>query len=384
MDPIQKEEFTELINHHGNNCISIYIPTHRAGVEVNEKQDAIVFKNTLQAINIRLQNQGLNAQQIEKLLKPGFELYNNEIFWNSQYDGLAVFLADGFVKTIQLPYSVKEEIYVNNSFFISPLLPAISNNEEFYLLLLSKQDARFYQGNAFGLQRIMVEGLPNGMDDVVHFEEKEGQQLLRQGGRGGTGGASFHGHGNGQLDDKENISIYFQEVDRTLFAEILHDKNLPLLLCGVEYLIPIYKSLSKYNFISEQFVGGNQENESLNGLFEKARTALTPYFKERTRKALERYYNSIATALTSSMPEKIVPASYYAQIATLFICKDAHVWGKFNEADNQIEIHQDRQEGDECLLNQAAAKTYINGGEVFLLEKEQMPKESIIAALLRF
>ncbi|QJD94859.1 hypothetical protein HH214_02675 [Mucilaginibacter robiniae] len=48
MDLISKEEFAELINYHGENCISIYIPTHRAGVEVNEKQDAIVFKNALQ------------------------------------------------------------------------------------------------------------------------------------------------------------------------------------------------------------------------------------------------------------------------------------------------------------------------------------------------
>jgi len=384
MDLIPKEEFTELINYKGTNCISIYLPTHRAGVEVNEKQDAIVFKNALQAVNTQLQNQGLPSQQIETLLAPGFELYNNEIFWNSQLDGLAVFLAPGFSKIIQLPFSVNEENYLNSAFYISPLLPAITNKEEFYLLVLSKHDAKFYLGNAFGLQRLEVAELPNGMDDVIRFEEKEGRQLFRQGGKGGTGSASFHGHGEGQLDDKANLGIYFQEVDRTLFAEVLHDKNIPLVLAGVEYLIPIYRGVSKYNNIAEEAITGSQEHESQLNLFTKCREILTPYFEQQTKKALQNYYNQIATPLTSSMPEKVIPASFYAQVSDLFICKGQHIWGKFNETDNQLTIHPQKQDGDECLMNLAAAKTYINGGSVYLLAAEQMPKESTIAAFLRF
>jgi len=384
MELIPKEEFTELINYQGKNCISIYIPTHRSGVEVNEKQDAILFKNALQAVNTELQNQGLPSQEIETLLAPGFELYNNEIFWNSQLDGLAVFLADGFSKTIQLPFAVPEENYLNSAFYISPLLPAITNKEEFYLLVLSKHDAKFYQGSAFGLQRIEIAELPNGMDDVIRFEEKEGRQLFRQGGKGGTGSASFHGHGEGQLDDKANLGIYFQEVDRTLFAEILHDKNIPLVLAGVEYLIPIYRGVSKYSNIAEEPITGSQEHESQLALFAKCREILAPYFEQQTKKALQNYYNQIATPLTSSMPDKVIPASFYAQISDLFICKGQHIWGKFNETDNKLEIHPQKQEGDECLINKAAAKTYANGGSVYLLDPERMPKESTIAAFMRF
>ena len=282
MELISKDEFSELIHYRSENCISIFIPSHRSGVEVNEKKDAIVLKNALQAVNTMLQNKGLNPATIDGLLKPAYELYNNEIFWNNQSDGLALFIADGFFKVIQLPFAVTEEIYLNSSFYVSPLLPAITDQQEFYLLVLSKKDAKFYQGNAFGLQRIEVEGLPNGMDDVVHFEEKEDRELFRQGGKGGTGSAAFHGHGDGQPDDKTNIGIYFQEVDRTLFAEVLHDKHLPLLLAGVEYLIPIYKSVSRYNFIEEDAITGSQEHEGLNALFAKSREKLSDYFEQQT------------------------------------------------------------------------------------------------------
>ncbi len=384
MELIVTEEFKELINYKSEHCISIYIPTHRAGVEVNEKQDAILFKNALQEAVRTLQEKALPSQVIESIVQPGFDLYEDEAFWNNQLDGLAVFLADGFSTTIKLPFNVKEELFVNKSFYISPLLPAITNNEQFYLLVLSKKDARFYEGDAFGLQRLEVEGLPNGMDDVIHFEEKDDQQLFRQGGKGGTGSASFHGHAEGQPDDKTNLAIYFREVDRTLFSEVLHDKHKPLVLAGVEYLIPIYKSVSKYNNIADAAIAGNQEHETTLELFNKCRELLAPYFKQETDKALQNYYNQLATPITSSMPEKVIPASFYAQVSDLFIAKDEHIWGKFDADSNRLEINVQPQDQDECLINQAAAHTYLNGGMVHILDKHKMPKESTIAALLRF
>lgn len=385
MDIISKDEFKELISYSGECCISIFMPAHRSGVAVNEKQDPIILKNQLQAAALQLRDRGLTGEKIEGLLQQGYELYNNEIFWNNQLDGLAVFIGDDFFKVVQLPFEVKEELYINNSFLVSPLLPAISNYEQFYLLVLSKHDAKFYQGNAFGLQKIEVEGLPNGMDDVVHFEEKEGRQLNRAGsGNGSERGANLHGHGEGQPGDKENIAIYFQEVDKTLFSEVLHDKHAPLVLAGVEYLIPIYKSISKYKNIAEEPITGNHDRDGLNALFVQAREKVAPYFEQEVNKALQNYYNQVATPLTSSLPEKVVPASAYAQVGDLFICKDEHVWGTFNADDNQLQIHADKQEGDDCLLNKAAINTFVNGGSVYLLEPEKMPKESIIAASLRF
>lgn len=385
MDMITKEAFKELLQFQNSTtpCISIYIPTHRSGVQVNEKQDVIVLKNALQAAQNNLQNQGITSQDAEKLLKPGLNLLGDDLFWNNQMEGLAVFITEGFNNVMKLPFSVAEKCYINSSFYVTPLLPALLKTKEFYLLSLSKHDAKFYQGNEFGLQHVEVEGLPNGMDDVVHFEEKEGRQLFRKGGGSGAETAGYHGH-EGASDDKANITTYFQEVDRTLMAEVLHDKNAPLLLAGVEYLIPIYKSVSKYKPIVEDAITGNQEKESTQALFEKAKKPLLPYFEQRTKDALKNYYTQIATAATSSMPEKVVPASYYAQVSDLFIAKDQHLWGKFNKDDNQLEVHDQKQPGDECLLNQAAVQTVMNGGSVYVLEKDQMPNDSIIAASFRF
>lgn len=385
MSIITSEEFIEIVNYKSSPCISIYLPTHRAGNEVNEKQDAIAFKNELQDTRLALLSEGLDEQLINELLNPAFMLCKDDAFWNDQLNGLVIFIANGFFKTIKLPFTVNAEYYINSTFLISPLMPLLTNNEPFYLLAISKHNAKFYQGDAYSLEPLDVEGMPNGMEDVVHFEEKEGQQLHRRGGGNGSErGASLHGHGSGQLDEKDNIALYFEEVDRTLWTQVLHDKNVPLVLAGVEYLLPIYKSVSKYNFIAGEGITGNHDRDNLNNLHTQACELLAPYFLERRNRALENYYNHIATAETSSMPEKIVPASRYAQIADLFICKGEHLWGTFDENTQKVTIHADKQEGDICLLNDAAVYTYINGGTVYATEAEKMPKESIMAAYLRF
>jgi len=385
MDMIKKEAFKELLQFQNSTkpCVSIYIPTHRSGVQVNEKQDVIVFKNALQAAQADLQQQGILPTDIEEILKPAKNLIGDDSFWNNQLEGLAVFLSEGFDEVVKLPFTVAETLYINSTFYVAPLMPSMLKNKEFYLLALSKHDAKFFQGSEFGLQLLEVEGLPNGMDDVVQFEEKEGRHLVRKGGGSGVDTTGFHGH-ESPSDDKTHITTYFQEVDRTLMAEVLHDKTAPLLLAGVEYLIPIYKSVSKYKPIVDEGIYGNQEKETTLALFEKAKKLMTPYFEQQSKAALKNYYSQIATAATSSMPDKVIPATYYAQVSDLFITKDQHLWGKFNKEDNQLEIHDKKQPRDECLLNQAAVQTIKNGGSVYVLEKDQMPKESMIAAFFRF
>lgn len=52
--------------------------------------------------------------------------------------------------------------------------------------------------------------------------------------------------------------------------------------------------------------------------------------------------------------------------------------------DNKLVIHDMKQEGDESLTDIAIKKTIANGGDVFVLDKEKMPKDAVIAAFLRF
>jgi hypothetical protein len=111
---------------------------------------------------------------------------------------------------------------------------------------------------------------------------------------------------------------------------------------------------------------------------------MQPFFHGRVKKALANYGNQSATSLTSSIPEDVIRASHYGQVAHLFIQKNEHLWGKFDEQANVLSLHDQEEEDDECMLDKSAIKTILNGGEVHILPKEKMPADSKIAALLRY
>lgn len=378
-----RETFIELAHYSSYQCISVYIPTHRAGVEVNEQANQIRFKNALQKIAATLKERGIDQNMIQSYLQPGYDLLEEEMFWRNQSNGLAVFIAPDFFKYIKMPITPTEEIVFNTGFYLNPLIPVISAKEYFYLLLISKKQAKLYRVDAFNIEYIPVDGMPRGMDDVVHFEQKDGKEVFRLGGSG-AGMGSFHGMGEGRPDDKEHAAIYLEEVDETLWKEILHAENVPLLLAGVEYMVAIYRQVTGYNNIWNDALTGNFDRHDVNSIHQVALEKMKPYFLQRTAKVLNEYGNKSGTGLTSSIAEDIIPAAYYGRVSVLFVQKDEHIWGTFDENTNELTLHENRQEEDECLLDKAAIKTIKNGGEVFILEKTQMPADSKMAALMRF
>ncbi|MGC1242949.1 MAG: hypothetical protein WA874_15270 [Chryseosolibacter sp.] len=383
---LRKEQFSELAKFQSERCVTIYMPTNSStNVEANKQKDLIAFKNKLQQVTAALKDKNVYQAQIEHMLKPGYDLLRNDDFWSHLSNGLAVFISDGAFKYIKLPTAPKEEVLINSTFYLTPLIPVMTGRDYFYVLVLSKKHAKLFRADAFGMQYIAVPEMPNGVDDVVHFEEKDDQDLYRTDTAGAGAGASYHGTGTtGRPDDKTNIAMYFDEVDETIWKAVLHNENVPLLLAGVEYLIPIYKQVAQYKPIWDDAITGSHDHEDTQALYQQARAKMEPYFNERVAKALNTYGNQSATELTSAIPEDVIPAAHYGRIAQLFALEGQHIWGRFDEMNNELSVHASQEDGDECLVDKSVIRTLMNGGEVFLLPKEKMPGGSKLAALMRY
>src|SRR5690606_24469621 len=139
----------------------------------------------------------------------------------------------------------------------TPIVPLITNRKHFYLLNFSKDSTRFYKCDAYQIQEIEVKGLPEGINDVIHFEEKSERKLFRGGGNAPGAKSNFHGHDNGLADEKEYIVQYLKEVDQTLWIEVLANGQAPLVLAAVDYMVAMYKNNSRYAHIADEFINGN-------------------------------------------------------------------------------------------------------------------------------
>jgi len=382
-----RDDFTALAAYRSDaDCVTFYLPTHRSGMEVNEQQDNIRYKNALQHARQQLLQKGWRHEDVESLLLPAFDLMHDDDFWRRQLDSIGLFIAPGFFKYIRLPYRTEERHYINNSFYVSPLLPLVTSKEHFYLLAISKNKATLYEADAHGMEEVPVPDMPDGKGDVVRYEGRPDLNAMHTygGQRRGTPAADTYGMGEGKPDEKADVSMYVDQVEEAVWKARLHNEHAPLLLAAVEYIVPMYRERSKYRHIMDTALTGNYEHENTTVLYEKAREKMRPYFEQDRQQALERYWNNSGNGLTSSIPADVVPACYYSRAEVLFIQKDAQLWGAFNEQDNRLILHDSEQPGDECLVNAAAAKAIATGAEVFILDKEQMPAESPLAALMRY
>lgn len=58
MPLITKKEITELSNVNHENCISIFIPTHKGGKKVLQREDTLMLKNQLTEVRNKLAKKG--------------------------------------------------------------------------------------------------------------------------------------------------------------------------------------------------------------------------------------------------------------------------------------------------------------------------------------
>src|SRR5688572_18102530 len=154
---LTKDILTELAGFSSDFCISLYLPTSQAGVEVNEKQDLISFKNALQTISRKYSERGYAEEQVDKILSPGHALLKDEKFWTELTPGLAVFIADGFFKYIRMPLRPIEEITCAPHFTLTPLASLLEDPTYFYVLVLNKQKMKLFRADAYGMEFIDVE-----------------------------------------------------------------------------------------------------------------------------------------------------------------------------------------------------------------------------------
>ncbi|MDQ3191624.1 MAG: hypothetical protein M3Q58_08525 [Bacteroidota bacterium] len=385
MEMINSEEIKKLSEIQSDNCVSIYLPTHFFGKETFEGEDLINFKSTIQKMEGQLIEKGVKKDKVENMLKPAKELIKNSGFWRKQSKGLAVFISDNFFKHYELPIEFTSFDIISNKFHLKPLFPIIFDDGIFYLLAFSKDQVKLYTATKHSITEVELEDLvPQGMEEALMYDDPSSGTLQHHSGQGGQANAMFHGHGGGKDTQKTDVARYLNVVDEGIMKLIKGDHT-PMVLAAVDYLVPIYKGVSNYNHITENAVFGNPEYVNVNEIHEKAWQVVEPELRRNREKAILNYKENFNASLVTSSPERIIPAAYYKQVNQLFIEKDANIWGKFDLQNNNLEIHDTFQEGDSCLINEAAVQSFINGAEVYALSKEEMPEaNSPISAVLRF
>ncbi|MBI4786261.1 MAG: hypothetical protein HY782_04355 [Chloroflexi bacterium] len=387
---LSRSELDTLAQTEGKWCISIFMPTHRAGQDT--QQDPIRLRSLFKQAETRLLEEGLRGPQANDLLKPAQELLDRHDFWQSQSDGLAVFVSPQLNRFYRLPFPFAESVMVNTRFYLKPLIPLLSGDGRFFVLALSQNQVRLLEGTRYSVDEIYLDGLPNlpkNLADALKYDQfdRAAQSHTFSGEGGAKFGrtAIFHGQGSNQEDPKTNVRIFFQQVNEGLRAILAH-QHAPLILAGVEFLHPLYREVNIYPHLVEKGIFGNPEILKADELHARALAILQPLFEEPQKHAVETYRQLAGekSDRASNDLKQIVPAAIYGRVGTLFVAKDAQLWGKFDPASDLLHVHTQRERGDEDLLDLAATQTLRNHGDVYAFEASQMPDRSPADAVFRY
>lgn len=384
MDLVTPEEIRQIMQHRSELSVSLFMPTHRAGSQV--QKDPTRFRNLLKEAREHLTARGVREGDAAELLKPAQSLGQDTMFWQHQSDGLAIFVSPETFSYFRAPLRFTPLVTVSERFHVKPLLPLLTGDGRFLVLALSQKSVRLFQGTRFNVNPVDDMGdIPTSIEDALGTPQPDDQLQFRTGTTDARGGHSaiFHGQTYGDEDLKKDLLRYFSIIDRGV-TRMLGDDKAPLVLAGVDYLLPIYAEANSYPHLIGEGIFGNPDRMRPEELHKAAWEIVRPYFRRAEERAADRYREVLGTGLASSNVREVLPAAAHGRVDSLFVALGVHVWGTYDEAEMSVDILDHSTSDNEDLLDLAAVHTLNNGGHVYAVPRERVPGSEDIAAIFRY
>jgi hypothetical protein len=386
MTAISLEEMTSLAAVSDGACVSIYMPTLWKSSEV--QQNPIRFKNLIRQAEVLLVEGGLEHQEASRLLQPAMDL-DEEDFWQHQDHGLAIFVSGSTFRYYRLPIELPELVVVTDRFHLKPLLQLLTGDGQFYVLALSQHKIRLFEGDRFSIQEIDTSDIPQGMEEILQLDKLDKTWRDARVPNSGAGSSRqdmgmFFRHGGGEEKNVNNdIRQYFYRINDAV-REKLTNAKAPLVLAGVDYLLPLYREANSHPILAEQGITGSGEDMTVDQLHQQVWEIVHSHFAQERERAIAHYHELSDTDKITTDLNEIVPAAYFHRVDTLFVPVGIQQWGLFDEGSSRVDLHEEQEPGDEDLLDFAAVHTLKNGGKVYAVQPGEVPDDAPLAAVFRY
>lgn len=270
-----KGELEELQAFNEQHCLSVYVPLLDPNDTSNSSR--IELKNLLREAKKALLTAGVSTVNIEKTLAPARDLLKNRELWPPHHASLALFMHPKLFRYYHIPtHDTPCLLTVETGFNLEPLLKITEEDRQYFVLALSHKNVRLYEGNRYHLKQLHLKNFPTDMKQALNIDEYpdwlETHSVALAGG-GKKGSEGIHGQYNIHQTDKDMLLEFFRLIDHSLHV-ILRDTKKPLLIIGVEYLLPIYRQANTSPYLVKGGVTGSFEKLGLKTIHDKTWTYL--------------------------------------------------------------------------------------------------------------
>lgn len=354
-------------------ALSITMPT--AQMMPDKLQDRIRLKDL-----VAKAYQKLSAQYPER----DFSKLQNRVeklIENYQFDieskGLALLAHESYGTIIRLPFAIPAEMHVDSTFHISTLLRLFAHSNPYWILAITKKMCRLYEAHDHALQEVItptVDALGNPV---------QGFPLDYVAPRDGIERAV----GQGDKDSKHvegNEKHYFMMVDAEL-GKKLNEKRMPVVVCGVEKNISMFKQLTKHSADIVGYQHGDFNNHL--DLAQAVAPVLAEHRRQETKKLLERFVESEGQLHQAFGMHRVWLMAREGRIDYLLVEEGLVVPGTVNPTNRDQLILADKlmpEKKIDNLVDALIAQVIATRGKIVFLPKDSLKKFEHVGAILRY
>ena len=371
MPAIAREDLQQLVDAQSEHCLTLTMPCHEVGPE--QTQNAIRFKNLLSQAETQASDLGEGHHRALKATFDQFgRLIDDQEFWRHTKAGLAVFSDGEDTRMYQLPQSLAEHAGVGDHYFVTGVLPSVTEGGAFYILAASRKHTRLLLCSADGVVEVPAE-LPESLQSLEPDSTGKEFGMTSFNTRRADGGYGVP-FGHPEEDKEPELRQFFREIDEAVTAAV-DSPDTPLVFAGVEELFPLFKEVSEHRAVAPEGIYGNPDETPNDQLRAKAEAIVAPHFNEALDERLERLHNSMHTDLASDDMALIGTAAKQGAVENLYVNRDKYIdnpEGRTLRPETRAELE---------LLDAVVRQTLSSGGQVWPVPADKVGGAPCAAAL---
>lgn len=282
--------------------------------------------------------------------------------------GIGIYHSENFTGLVRLPTVTTDLVVAAESFHIKPVLRCVQARRSYYLLALRKRRVELLLVTADGT--VEVARVP-----LMMPKERELP----------TGRGNKHWLLDGVRMRRQRDFLDAMEQVNQQLSSSWAGQRLPLLLAGPHYLQEAFRDTCQYIHLLERGISSYIEDLDTEALTNLSVASMEHYFAELDQRSVMIFAKAEASGLGTTNLQEIAKAAARGQIQSLLIAEDRHIWGHLDRDTGCVEVLEQRGEANaDDLLDDLAELTLNKGGSVTVLPSIRMPKNQLIAAVLRW
>jgi hypothetical protein len=356
--------------------LTVYLPAHRPGA--SDITAAIRLKTMLRSAAAELAQRRYQGPT-EHLFAPFENLLHDPVMLGGSTDTV-IFASPHTFHILRPPTAVDARLRIAAHPYITPLLPHVLQDRECYILLVSKKGLRLGRWNAGECREVALPAsIPSTLLEAGNFGQPD-HDLEGRSAAGRTQGQMHRVRFGTSGDDERADSYlhnYFRLADREL-ARFLNGETLAVI--GVAEDLAAYRQASDNPRVLEAGHTGVDHLTwaEIGGIVFRA-------LRDAQRVQADKVLGDVREAtrrdhITSGVRE-VLEAARGGRVNQLILAREA----EFQDLLGPLyPIAEAQIEGPQDLLNAAAVEAIRAGGEVYVVDAEQLAGFGPIAAILRY